>query len=121
MEGTCGKEKCRIWQLLDGECPNYIESWWSPPPTNPGPPVLVEDCAPRRTMLMIQELSNRLLGVEKTQEEARNETVWVQAVAELIGKNTGLNIQAFIDERNRMQRIKNITGTEKTGALDHAD
>lgn len=121
MEGTCGKEKCRIWQLLDGNCPNYLESWWTPPPTNPGPPVLVEDCAPRRTMLMIQELSNRLLGVEKTQEEARNETVWVQAVAELIGKNTGLNIQAFIDERNRMQRIKNITGTEKTGALDHAD
>lgn len=85
-----------------------------PPPTNPGPPVLVADCAPKRTMLMMQEISNRLLGVEKAQEEARNETVWVQAVAELIGKNTGLNLQAYIDERERLQRMKNIAGCEDT-------
>lgn len=116
MEGTCRKEKCKMWQLYGEDCPNYIESWWSPPPTIPGPPVLVADCAPRRTMLMMQEISNRLLGVEKSQEEARNETVWVQAVAELIGKNTGLNIHAFVEERDRAQRIKRITSKEKINA-----
>jgi hypothetical protein len=108
MQGTCEKEKCKIWQLLDGSCPNYVETWWTPPPLTPGPPVLVADCAPKRMLIMIQELSNRLVGVEKSQEEARNETIWVQAIAALIGKNSGLNIEAFVEEKIRLERVKQL-------------
>jgi len=108
MENTCIKEKCPLWQLLDGKCPNYIESWWQPSPLSPGPPVLVQDCAPKRTLIMIQDLSNRLVGVQKSQEEARNESVWVQAFAEVIGKNMGINLQEFVDNRNRAQRIADL-------------
>jgi len=109
MENTCIKEKCKIWQLLDGCCPNYIETWWTPPPTTPGPPVLIEDCASRRALIMLQELSNRLVAVQASQEELRNETVWVQAIAEVIGRNVGINIGDFVEARNQVVKTKLLT------------
>jgi len=108
MQNTCEKEKCKIWQLLDGNCPNVIESSWLPPPTVGGPPVTVTDCAPRRTMIMIQELSNRLVGVEKSQEDMRNETVWMQVVAEVLGRNSGVDLVAFVEKRRKLSRAADI-------------
>ena len=57
---------------------------------------------------MIQELSNRLIGVEKSQEELRNECVWVQVFAEVIGKNSGLKLEKFVEERRRKENIVDI-------------
>ena len=111
MQGTCNPKECKLHDLLGGmpeQCPNYMESWWQPAPqATDRTPILVKDCAPKRTFLMIQELSNRLVGVQKSQEELRNETVWVQAVAEVIGKNIkGINLEAFVDQRRQLNNIK---------------
>lgn len=73
VQDTCTKDKCPAY--ANGTCPMLVESWWTPPATESGPPVLVVDCAPKRTMLMVQDLSNRMLGVEKSQEEMRNKSV----------------------------------------------
>ena len=111
MNGTCDYKNCKLFDLLGGQpeqCPNYTESWWTPgPQATDRNPILVKDCAPKRTFLMIQELSNRLVGVQQSQEELRNETVWVQAVAEVIGKNIkGINLEAFVDQRRQLNNIK---------------
>jgi len=109
MENTCSKEKCLLWQLTDGNCPNYIESWWTPAPQmSDRTPVLVSDCAPKRTFLMIQELSNRLTGLQQSHEELRNESVWVQVVANVIGKNTGINLENFVLERQRLNNVADM-------------
>ena len=108
MQDTCEKEKCKMWQLLDGYCPNKMESSWMPPPTVGGSPVTVTDCAPRRVLLMIQELSNRLVGVQRAQEEQRNENVWVQVVAEVLGRNSGVDLGAFVDQRRKLNRAADI-------------
>jgi hypothetical protein len=110
MEETCRKKECANWELYgEGKCPNYIESWWTPNPMTGGEPKLIADCAPRRTFLMIQDLHNRLVGVERSQEQMRNEVIWVEAVASIIGKNTGLDLERFVEERQRIQRIKEDT------------
>ncbi len=73
IENTCNPENCKLFELLGGEpssCPNYQESWWTP--ENGGQPVLIKDCAPKRTMLMIQEIYGRLTGVQKASEQERN-------------------------------------------------
>ena len=57
---------------------------------------------------MIQELYNRLIGVEKAQEEMRNETAWVQVVAEVMGRNSGIDLQAFVEERQRRLRLSSM-------------
>jgi len=109
MENTCNYKECKLFDLLGGkpeQCPNYQESWWTP--EGKGKPVLIKDCAPRRTFLMIQDLSNRLVGVQKAQEEQRNENIWVQVVAQVIGKNTGIDLAAFVEERQRLQKIDHL-------------
>lgn len=110
MENTCNYEECKLFELLGGnpeQCPNYQESWWQP--DGNGQPVLVKDCSPRRTLLMIQSLYARLEGVQKVQEQQRNENVWVQVVAEVLGKNSGIDLEAFVQRRKELQIAELIT------------
>lgn len=71
MENTCS-ENCFLWKKYKKRCPNYVESLWNP---NKGKPILIKDCAPKRTFLMIQELYNKLEGVQQSQEQQRNATM----------------------------------------------
>jgi len=114
MENTCDYEKCEFGKLLfdkPEECVNFMESWWVP--NSKDNPVLIKDCAPKRMFLMIQDLSNRLVGVQKTQEQQRNENTWVQVVAEVLGKNSGINLEEFVKERQRLQNIEKLQLEEK--------
>ena len=80
MEDTCNYLECILFDLSGGtpaQCPNYQESWWTP--KGEGRPVLVKDCAPRRTFLMIQDLSNRLVATQKASEQARNNSARTEA------------------------------------------
>ena len=109
MESTCNPENCKLFDLIGGtpdQCPNYMENWFTP--SGGGKPVLTKDCAPRRTLLMISDLHNRLIGVQKAQEAQRNENVWVQVVAEVLGKNVGIDLGAFVAERQRLQNIEKL-------------
>lgn len=71
MENTCNDE-CFLWKKYKEHCPNYIESWWKPN-EDESRPILIKDCAPKRIFLMIQDLHNRLVGVEQSQEQQRNQ------------------------------------------------
>jgi hypothetical protein len=114
MKGTCepidphtGQSTCGMADLFGvKKCPNYIETWWTPNKIGgESQPTLVCDCAPKRTLMMIQDLHNRLVGVEKAQEELRNETVWTEVVAHVIGKNIGIDLQQFVEERQRINKV----------------
>jgi hypothetical protein len=107
MEETCKSEGCGMAELFGKKkCPNYIETWWTPQEVGGNnKPILVCDCAPKRTLLMIQDLHNRMIGVEQSQEELRNETVWTEVVATVLGKNIGIDLQKFVEERQRLRRV----------------
>lgn len=93
MEDTCRKGECPMWKKFKDKCPNYIESWWQPKqPGGDGQPLLVHDCAPRRTFLLIQDLSNRLIGVEKSNEQQRNTNIVVLRTISDMVKNSGERI-----------------------------
>lgn len=69
MESTCREKKCSHWNK--GKCPFGLETWWKP---LEGEPKLIRDCAPIRTMLMVQELYNQQIRLQQAQEEQRNES-----------------------------------------------
>lgn len=108
MEDTC-KPDCKIYKKLKlksiEECPNHLRSTWV---NDKDETRLTNDCAPIRTCLMLTELYNRIIGIQKAQEELRNETVWTQVVAEILGKNSGVNLAKFVEERQRLQNIKQL-------------
>ena len=75
MEGTCHYQNCQFHQLIGGEpehCPNFKQTWWT---SKEGEPKMVNDCAPIRTLIMMQELHTRLIGLQAAQEQQRNESV----------------------------------------------
>lgn len=86
MEGTCIKEKCWLYLLTkeflgsapDIECcPFYMETVWTPIPVDgkAEPAKVLKDCVNKRGMLtMLGDIYPRLLGVQQSNEEMRNQT-----------------------------------------------
>jgi hypothetical protein len=80
---TCRREDCTFWSLFDGKCPNYYESTFYPK-GKVEESYKVHDCAPIRTMLMIQDLTVQLIGVQKSNEQQRNDAQKVLGVLKVI-------------------------------------
>jgi len=86
MENTCVEEKCWLYQLtkdLSGSvpdvksCPFYVEMIWTPTPVGekPSSAKVVKDCSNKRALLMLlEDVYPRLMGVQKSNEEMRNQT-----------------------------------------------
>lgn len=76
IQPTCTPERCKLHDLLGGdveECPNFMQNWFvETGPRGEGKPYLVNDCAPKRTMVMIGALEKALIGVQKSNEQQRN-------------------------------------------------
>jgi len=109
MQDTCKQGDCKIYKKLKlksiEECPNHIKNTWN---NDKGETKLTNDCAPIRTCLMFTELYNRVIGIQKAQEELRNETVWTQVVAEVLGKNSGVDLAGFVAERQKLSNINQL-------------
>ena len=70
VQPTCREKDCHLWNK--GKCPFSLETWWKP---LEGQPKLIRDCAMIRSLLMIQELYNRQIGLQAALESQRNEAV----------------------------------------------
>lgn len=101
MQETCDPEKCKLYLLLGGdpsECPNFVESWWTPQDgLKKGAPVMIKDCAPKRTLLMIQELMNMNVSLQKAQEQQRNESNKVSNICVETIKRQSELVQSIMD------------------------
>lgn len=90
MENTCNYQNCQFAAQLFNkpeQCPFYVESWWKP---LEGQPELVKDCANKRIFLMVQNLHDRLIGVQQSQEQQRNESTKILRFAEEVLSATAL-------------------------------
>ena len=96
MENTC-IETCRYRDKKEKykkTCPDYMEISWT---SDTGEVKSTEDCAKRRTLLMIMNFDQRLIGVQKSSEQERNSN---HVVAEKL--TTIINIAAeqhLIDDK----------------------
>jgi hypothetical protein len=72
LKHTC-KVTCKFWKKYKHDCPFYLETVWRPPAdaTN-GTPVVIKDCAPKRSVLLQMASNNALLGLQQANEEYRN-------------------------------------------------
>ena len=115
-ENTCNSEKCahallmqELGKLLDVKvcypdaCPNFIQNWFNPDETH-NESYLVNDCAPKRQVLMQMQYFNRSIGVQKALEQQRNVTLQViskfnemvdRANDHLNGLSDGREVQAL--------------------------
>jgi predicted TIM-barrel enzyme len=57
---------------------------------------------------MIQELYNRQIGTQQALEQVRNEIQYTEVVADVIGKNLGIDLEKLVAERQRLLNIQKI-------------
>jgi hypothetical protein len=108
MENTCSVH-CFLWKKYKEKCPNYSEGWWTPKGKDEKP-VLIKDCSTKRTMLMVQELSNRLTGIEKSTEQLRNAFIRSEESNKNIFKLMAGMADVIADHERVVKEIKDRTG-----------
>lgn len=110
MENTCDIKSCPVAKRLkikkDEECFNFIETWWIP--EGKKKPVMLRDCSPKRTLIMIQDLYSRLIGVQQSQEQMRNEYNKSQVVMNLLTENIQLNFKRILPQTVELEKEKTV-------------
>lgn len=89
-------ENCPFKKMGYSECPNYIETLWKK--EGELQPQIVKDCAPRRTLLMVQELYNRFFGLQGQVNQLENETCSLRAAHTQL-----FNALKYIEEQKELE------------------
>jgi len=83
-QDTCKREECLQWQVFDGKCPNYYLTTYFKQGAADAP-YQVHDCAPIRTMLLLQEMYVMLLSLQQANEQQRNKsTIAVDLFSQMV-------------------------------------
>lgn len=99
-ESTCKREKCPKWDnnFVDGNCPNFMYTTWVN--KEESMPKVLDDCAPQRTVLMLMDMHNHIMGMKEYASQTRN------MLSELIE-----NTKSFmIEQENSREHVKLIIG-----------
>lgn len=83
------------------ECPNKIESYWKDAQT--GELKVVTDCAPKRSMMMIQDMSTQLVSQQAAIEQLRNENHDIKKQLECANN-------LFLDSSNQVNKLLSEVG-----------
>ena len=65
---TC-HEKCPFWKKYKKNCPNFVEGEWR---TMEGHTYKTFDCAPKRSMILCQQVYDHMIDVRKDYNQVRN-------------------------------------------------
>jgi len=101
LKDTCNYGECYFGQLLDSldHCPFFQKFGWQ----GENGVYETKDCSPRRNAFMVQELFNRLIGVQKASEQERNAVHALVSemsnIIAIIQKNPEASIQIVVNNR----------------------
>ena len=75
---TCIGKKCPFWIRYQESCPNYVDGSWTS--TKDGHTYATKDCAPKRSMILCQQIYDQMTNVRKdygTVRKAMGEVVQI--------------------------------------------
>ena len=85
-EDTC-REDCPFWTRYGKRCPNYVSGSWES--HDSGEKYFTKDCAPKRTMILTQQMYDHVIGVRRDFNKFHNASVEVLKLAAI---NTGVEL-----------------------------
>ena len=110
QKDTCNWGGCYFSQLFDkrDQCPYFHQLHWLP--QDGGQPYATDDCAAKKTMLMVQELFTRLIGVQQASEQERNAShALVSEMANIIAivqAKPMASVQIFANQKPQIENRK---------------
>jgi hypothetical protein len=96
-EDTCHGKKCPFYVRYQEYCPHFIESPWE---TTEGERYTTNDCAPKRSILLQQQMYNLILGTRKDTNKTRNVT---QKFIEAIVCSSGAVVEAEVIDQTLIE------------------
>jgi iron-sulfur cluster repair protein YtfE (RIC family) len=116
-----------MWLDYGTRCPNYVEGWWTP--KEGGRPVLIKDCAPKRIFLMLQDIHNRLEGLQKAQEQQRNQShnlynsmaTFVEGIVSFYDERLTIKLPKLSSKAGGHQRQESVSRPEEPRVLSAGD
>lgn len=107
-------ENCPFLAQGFKECPNYIETLWHD--KSSVQPQIIRDCAPRRTLLMLQELYNRTFGLQQQISQFENQIFEQRAkLTTLLTYISYIEEQKEIESSERSKMLAHITSFKGEG------
>ena len=73
-QDTCPGRPCPYWKRYKENCPFFVEGGWKTPD---GHTYTTKDCAPKRSMILQQQIYDTMIGVHKSHNESRNANIAV--------------------------------------------
>jgi hypothetical protein len=95
---TCTGKRCPFWNRYGDQCPNFVEGTWLTPENHE---YKTKDCAPKRSMILCQQLYDFMIGTRKDYAEVRRAVVEVTKYAAL---NAGVDfIEGEVEEQGLIE------------------
>ena len=69
---TCIGKRCPFWKRYEDTCPNYVQGEWITPDKHE---YTTKDCAPKRAMILSQQIYDQLICTRKDYANVRKATV----------------------------------------------
>ena len=82
---TC-HDKCPFWKKYKKNCPNFVEGTWK---THEGHVYNTMDCAPKRSMILCQQVYDHMIDVRIDYGTVRNTT---EKMLRLVGQQNGIDV-----------------------------
>jgi hypothetical protein len=102
-ESTC-KTKCPFWTRYGENCPNYVEGTWE---SQDGEKYTTKDCAPKRSMILVQQMYDHIIGVRRDYNQFRNASTEVlKPAAQSVGVELiveGDIVNDNLDDKNLLE------------------
>jgi hypothetical protein len=99
-QDTCTGEKCPFWFRYKTQCPNYVEGLWK---TKEGDTYQTKDCAPKRTMILTQQLYDFMFGMRMDYADVRKAT---EKVLQVAGNSVGADLLVVDGELEETKLIE---------------
>jgi len=99
-QDTCTERKCPFWHRYKDQCPNYVEGQWKTPK---GATYQTKDCAPKRSMILTQQLYDFMIGMRQDYADVRKAT---EAVLQIAACNTGVDLMVIDGEVEDQKQIE---------------
>lgn len=101
-EDTCPGRKCPFWKKYGEYCPHYVEGTWE---SKEGEKYTTKDCAPKRSMILQQQIYDQLIGVRRDYNQTRNASHQIlQLAAHTVGGE--IVIEGEVEEHKQIEDNK---------------
>lgn len=98
IQDTADCTNCAFKTKKGEKCPNYIETLWDE--KDAVQPKIIKDCAPKRTLLMLQELYNRTFALQTQINQAENQIIELKGQFKML-----MNAIHYISEKEKPVEI----------------